>query len=107
MILVDELFKGTNLEDALAISTATLEGLTRFSSSCFVISTHLHQLQETVPVKCSQVQSICLDCEIQNGTPVFNYRMREGWSSMRVGQLLFAKEGLYQLLNRRDTLLNE
>jgi DNA mismatch repair protein MutS len=41
----DELFRGTNIEDALEISTATIKGLTHFPGSLFFIYTHLHQLK--------------------------------------------------------------
>ena len=51
--MITELFKGTNMEDAVQISSATISGLTRFRNSLFFISTHLHQLKNTEPVEIS------------------------------------------------------
>jgi DNA mismatch repair protein MutS len=94
----DELFKGTNIEDAVQISSQTINGFTRFLNSFFLISTHLHQLKEVERVKSEQVETYYLDCEIKEDIPVFKYVVRKGWSDLKVGQLLFEKEGLNKLL---------
>ena len=94
----DELFRGTNIEDATEISSATLKGLTRFTGSFFFISTHLHQLKELEEVKRGMISTYYTDCTIQNDLPLFNYRLKEGWSELRVGSMLFKKEGLQELL---------
>jgi DNA mismatch repair protein MutS len=97
----DELFRGTNIEDAIQISTTTISGLAKIKNSFFFISTHLHQLKEIEQVKAKQVDSYYVDCIIQNNTPIFSYRIKEGWSDLKVGQLLFEKEGLNVLLNNK------
>ena len=94
----DELFRGTNIEDALEISTATIKGLTRFSQCLFFISTHLHQLKEMEEVKTNKVSTWYIDCALENNIPVFTYKLQEGWSDLRVGRILFDREGLNQLL---------
>jgi DNA mismatch repair protein MutS len=97
----DELFRGTNIEDAIQISTTTINGLSKLKNSFFFISTHLHQLKEIEQVKTKQVDSYYVECIIQNNTPIFSYRIKEGWSDLKVGQLLFEKEGLNELLNSK------
>jgi DNA mismatch repair protein MutS len=94
----DELFRGTNIEDAIEISTSTLNGLTQFKNSYFFISTHLHQLKEIQSVKDGKVDMYYIDCEIQDNTPKFTYVLKQGWSDLRVGRILFEKEGLNELL---------
>jgi DNA mismatch repair protein MutS len=96
----DELFRGTNIEDALEISRATIAGLTRFTNSLFFISTHLHQLRDMEEIKTGEVSSWFIDCSLNNNTPVFTYKLKEGWSDLKIGRILFEKEGLNQLLNR-------
>jgi DNA mismatch repair protein MutS len=98
----DELYKGTNIEDAVQISSATIRGLIHFKSSFFFISTHLHQLKEMDEVRSGQVDTCFVDCDIENGTPVFNYQVKAGWSDLKVGQMLFEKEGLHELLQPRN-----
>lgn len=95
----DELFKGTNIDDAVQISSTTIKGLTRFKNSFFFISTHLHQLKQIEQVQTNQVATYYVDCDINNNVPIFNYEVKEGWSDLKVGQLLFEKEGLNLLLH--------
>ena len=94
----DELFRGTNIEDALEISTATIKGLTLFPHSLFFISTHLHQLQDLPEIKNQQVATWYIDCELKDNVPVFNYKLKQGWSDLKIGRILFEKEGLNKLL---------
>ena len=96
----DELFRGTNIEDALEISTATIKGLTRFTNSLFFISTHLHQLRDIEEIKTGKVSTWFIDCKLNDNVPVFTYQLREGWSDLKIGRILFEKEGLNQMLNR-------
>lgn len=98
--IFDELFKGTNNEDALAITAATVEGLNQFDASCFLISTHLHALKETAAVAGDVTHVYHIDCIVENGRPRFTYKLGNGWSDLRIGRLLFEAEGLYELLNK-------
>ena len=49
-VLIDELFKGTNIQDAMKCSTAVIEGLQYLRNSIFVISTHLYKIFSLVIV---------------------------------------------------------
>ena len=94
----DELFRGTNIEDALEISTATIKGLTKFTNSYFFVSTHLHQLKEMEEIKNENVATCYIECELKGGTPMFTYKLKPGWSDLKIGRILFEKEGLNNLL---------
>lgn len=94
----DELFRGTNIEDALEISTTTIKGLSHFPNSLFFISTHLHQLKEIKEVKANKVSTWYIDTELKDGVPVFTYKLKEGWSDLKLGRVLFEKEGLDKML---------
>ncbi|MEI6948796.1 hypothetical protein V9K67_16535 [Paraflavisolibacter sp. H34] len=96
--IFDELFRGTSLEDALDISAATLRGLTQFQNSVFFVSTHLQPLKELPEVQAGAVACYHFGCELEGKTPVFSYRLLPGWSNMKVGRLLFEREGLDRLL---------
>lgn len=95
----DELFRGTNIEDALEISSTTIRGLTRFNNCLFFISTHLHQLRDMEEIKSGRVASSFIECNLDKDTPVFTYKLKDGWSDLKLGRILFEKEGLNQLLN--------
>src|SRR6185312_16244913 len=89
----DELFRGTNPEDALAISDRTTHGLTQFEDSCFFVSTHLHQLKKSV-LSNRRVRARYIDCQLVRNKPSFTYTLRDGWSDLRIGQIIFEQEGL-------------
>jgi DNA mismatch repair protein MutS len=95
--IFDELFRGTNPEDALAISRRTISGLTQFKDSCFFISTHLHQLKESTMTN-PHVHTHYIDCQLNRNKPIFTYSLRKGWSDLRIGQIIFEQEGLNELL---------
>ncbi|HMH33248.1 MAG TPA: hypothetical protein VK543_09480 [Puia sp.] len=94
----DELFRGTNIEDALEISSATIKGLVKFSNSLFLISTHLHQLKDMEEIKNGKVTTCYIECELNGNIPAFTYKLKEGWSDLKLGRILFEKEGLYKIL---------
>jgi DNA mismatch repair protein MutS len=58
----DELFRGTNIEDAAEISTATIKGLVKFTNSLFFISTHLHQLKDMEEIINGKVATCYIEC---------------------------------------------
>lgn len=95
----DELFKGTNYEDALAISVKTIQGLLKFDSSSFFISTHITELKCKLSDSNIQTGALYIDSEVRDETPVFSYVLKTGWSNLQIGQLLFKKEGLNDLLD--------
>ncbi len=94
----DELFRGTNIEDALEISMATIKGLIKFTNSLFIISTHLHQLKDLEEIKNQEVTTCYIECELNQNVPAFTYKLKEGWSDLRLGRILFEKEGLNLML---------
>ena len=96
----DELFRGTNMEDALEISTATIKGLLHFPNSLFLISTHLHQLKDIEEIRNRQVCTFYIECNLTDNIPAFTYRLKEGWSDLKLGRILFEKEGLNRMLAR-------
>lgn len=96
--IFDELFRGTNIDDALDITDKTLVGLSIFFNSYFLISTHLYQLDEHTDDNYNHIRCYYLDCKVKNNNPIFYYNIKAGWSRMRIGKILFEKEGLLKLL---------
>lgn len=96
--IFDELFRGTNSDDAFSISLSTINGLKKFNSSCFFISTHLHSLKSEV-CDDDNVALQQIDCTLSEGRPVFTYKLKDGWSDVKIGQILFEQVGLRSLLS--------
>ncbi|MFO7703388.1 MAG: hypothetical protein R6V37_10455 [Psychroflexus maritimus] len=95
--IFDELFSSTNQEDMNKIMPVTIKGLTKFNSSCFFISTHHQSLKEN---QNNNVLQLYLDVEMNNGTPNFTYQLKEGWSDLKLGSILFESSGLKELLKK-------
>lgn len=91
----DELFSGTNAEDAFGICKTTINGLSKFKGSYFLISTHIQELKS---VSNSWISNYYIDCELIGDKPTFTYKLKKGWSDIKVGRILFDKAGLTQLL---------
>lgn len=92
----DELFSGTNVEDGFEICKTTINGLSKFNHSYFFISTHIQELKN---VSNGQIENYYIDCELIENIPTFTYQLKKGWSDVKVGRILFEKEGLNKMLN--------
>jgi DNA mismatch repair protein MutS len=102
--IFDELFRGTNVDDALEITSATLNGLANFPRSTFLLSTHLLQLNSHLSTKAT-IRTCYIDCVLRQGIPVFSYQLKSGWSQVKIGKVLFEQEGLHNLLQSREPIV--
>jgi DNA mismatch repair protein MutS len=94
----DELFSGTNVDDALNILSITIKGLKQFINSYFLLSTHFYKLREVQTDEMNHIAFYCIDSMLEDGIPKFTYHVKEGWSEIKFGSILFEREGLIQLL---------
>lgn len=99
LILIDELFKGTNQEDAIRCSTAVMEGLRKNKNCLFIISTHLYEIGESLR-KYSNIQFHYFETSLSNGELAFSYHLKPGISNDRLGYLILQKEGVLNLLDK-------
>ena len=96
--IFDELFKGTNIDDAQEITLSTINGLSKFNESLFFVSTHLLHLEEQIANDQGNVKKCFIECHLKENVPVFTYRLLPGWSTVKIGKILFEAQGLAQLL---------
>lgn len=99
LILIDELFKGTNQEDAIRCSTAVMEGLSKKRNSLFILSTHLYEIGVTLQ-QYSNVQFHYFETSVADGELQFSYQLKPGISNDRLGYLILQKEGILDLLRQ-------
>ena len=99
LILIDELFKGTNVEDAMKCSSTVIEGLLKIKNSSFILSTHLYEIGE--PLK--QYPNIIFnyfETNVEGDQLIFNYQLKDGISNDRLGYLILRNEGVVDMLER-------
>lgn len=97
LILIDELFKGTNVEDAMKCSTAVIEGLRKMQNAVFILSTHLYEIGEDLR-KYHNIQFKYFETRAENGQLIFNYKLLDGISNDRLGYLILEREGVVNML---------
>ena len=96
-VLIDELFKGTNIQDAMKCSIAVIEGLQKIKTSLFVLSTHLYEISSSL-TQHNNIQFKYFETTVTNKELVFHYQLKEGVSQDRIGYLILEREGVVKML---------
>jgi DNA mismatch repair protein MutS len=99
LILIDELFKGTNVQDAMKCSTTVIEGLRKMHNALFILSTHLYEIGEALK-QYPNIQFRYFETHVDDEQLVFSYQLKEGISNDRLGYLILRKEGVVDLLQK-------
>ena len=97
LVLFDEVFRGTNVKDALDASLLVIRGFSRFRESGFFFSSHLVELAEALDNEDS-VSFSCFDGEFRDGQAWYDFRIRDGVSDQRLGLRLLEQEGVLRTL---------
>lgn len=99
LILIDELFKGTNVQDAMKCSTTVIQGLLKLKTALFILSTHLYEIGDELR-RYPNIQFRYFETNVENDQLVFSYHLKEGISNDRMGYFILRKEGVVQMLDR-------
>ncbi|MFM7721149.1 MAG: MutS-related protein, partial [Sediminibacterium sp.] len=102
LVLIDELFKGTNIIDAMKCSTKVIEGLQALKQSLCILSTHLYEISEPLKVY-PHIQFCYFETAVTGKTLLFNYHLKKGVSQDRLGYLILEREGVVDLIERINT----
>lgn len=97
LVLIDEMFKGTNVEDARNCSLAVIRGLLRSTNCLFILSTHLYEiadeLQKESKILFKYFESQVIDDDLQ-----FTYQLKDGIAKEKIGYLILKREKVLDLL---------
>lgn len=99
LVLIDELFKGTNIEDAMKCSVEVINGLTKISTSQFILSTHLYEIGRDL-MHIPNISFKYFDTQLIDNELIFPYQLKEGISNDRIGYFILQKEGVIDLLKK-------
>jgi DNA mismatch repair ATPase MutS len=99
LVLIDELFKGTNVQDAMKCSLAVIKGLIKIKDSLFILSTHLYEIGEELKaypnISFRYFETIVKDDQLE-----FSYQLREGISNDRIGYVILKREKVVDMLEK-------
>jgi DNA mismatch repair ATPase MutS len=97
LVLIDELFKGTNVQDAMKCSSTVIRGLIKIPNSVFILSTHLYEIGEDLK-KYPNIIFKFFETFAKDDQLEFSYQLKDGISNDRLGYLILKREGVVDLL---------
>jgi DNA mismatch repair protein MutS len=99
LVLIDELFKGTNVQDAMKCSSTVIKGLIKIRYSLFILSTHLYEIGEELK-QYPNINFKYFETGIKDGQLQFPYLLKDGISNDRLGYLILEREQVVELLDK-------
>ncbi len=99
LVLIDELFKGTNVQDAMKCSSTVIEGMIKINNSLFILSTHLYEIGDGLK-KYANIQFKYFETSVTNDQLYFSYQLKDGISNDRLGYLILKREGVVDMLQK-------
>lgn len=99
LVIFDEVFKGTNVRDALDASAEVITGFAHARRSGIIFSSHLVELVDVLAQN-HAIRFHCFDGDIRDGAPHYTYELQDGVSDRRFGLLLLRQAEVPQLLRR-------
>ncbi len=98
LVLMDELFKGTNVHDAYECTKAVVQGLLNHPHHLMVLSTHLHEVAQHFSDNPSINFAYFTTQMADDEQFLFTYQLQKGISNDRIGYRILQKEGVLALL---------
>ncbi|MEO6686657.1 MAG: DNA mismatch repair protein MutS [Dyadobacter sp.] len=98
-VIIDELFRGTNQEDAFHCSRTVVDGFSNHLNSIFLVSTHLYELLENYKTS-GAIFFRCFKTKVTGADFENTFQIDEGIASEKIGQLILKKVGITELLRK-------
>lgn len=99
LILIDEMFKGTNVEDAKNCSLAVINGLLHNHNCLYILSTHLYEIADELRGE-DQIIFKYFQSEVVDDNLQFTYELKDGIAKEKIGFLILKKEKVIELLEK-------
>ncbi|MDB5207394.1 MAG: mismatch repair protein MutS [Flavisolibacter sp.] len=99
LVLIDELFKGTNVQDAMKCSSTVIKGLMKIKNSLFILSTHLYEIGEELKPY-PNISFKYFETTVTDDQLAFSYQLKEGISNDRIGYVILRREKVVEMLER-------
>ncbi len=100
-IAFDELFRGTNVNDALEASLWIIKSFANIRSSCFYISTHITEIENDLKINENNIYK-CLNSELVDGESVCNHKLQKDFLYGGLELRIIKNEKIIELLNAID-----
>ena len=98
VIILDELFKGTNVKDAYDATVAVIEAFSIHQNCSFIISTHILEAGQTLHEKCPHFKFAYLPTVMEGRIPRYTYRLTDGITADRHGMQIITNEHIVDII---------
>src|SRR5262249_43208802 len=96
LAVVDEPFRGTNVHDAAEATLAVITRLAEHPRALVFVASHIAEIAPSM-VSDSRIRLLHFAADTAGGPPTFDYRLREGVSTQRLGMTLLHQEQVLEL----------
>jgi DNA mismatch repair protein MutS len=97
-IIVDELFRGTNVKDAYEATVAITAAFAERPNCMMVVSTHIMEAGEALMERCNNINYVFLPTLMEGDTPVYTYKLQQGITEDRHGMIIINNEHILDIL---------
>jgi DNA mismatch repair ATPase MutS len=99
LVLIDELFKGTNVQDAMKCSLTVIKGLIKIKNSLFILSTHLYEIGDELKGY-PNISFKYFETNVKDEQLEFSYQLKDGISNDRIGYVILKREKVVEMLEK-------
>jgi DNA mismatch repair ATPase MutS len=99
LAIVDEPFRGTNVHDAAEATLAIVTRLAAHPSALVFVASHIGEIVPSIRDD-RRIGLFNFAADLSGDRPRFDYQLREGVSTQRLGMVLLRQEGVLELLDR-------
>jgi DNA mismatch repair ATPase MutS len=97
LAVIDEPFRGTNVHDAAEATIAVITSLARQPGARVFVASHLAEVVPAIAAD-PHVRLLHFAADVRDTEVTFDYRVRDGLSTQRLGMVLLKREGVLALL---------
>lgn len=101
--IMDEPFKGTNVKDTSEASLAILHRLASKPNCLFMFSSHQIELSDELNKSVSHIDCRCFSAVESEDRLRFDFRLRSGVSTQRIGMRVLHEEGVFELFDGSES----
>jgi DNA mismatch repair protein MutS len=99
-VIIDELFRGTNVKDAYEATIAITAMFAARRKSMFIISSHIIEAGEVLKERCENIGFHYLPTRMEGNKPVYSHLLTTGITSDRHGMVIINNEGILDILRK-------
>ena len=99
VVVLDELFRGTNVKDAYDGTLLILNSLSKIKGSIFFISTHILEVADEL-MKVEKIDFRCFESKVKEEVCKYDYTLKKGVTNERVGLQIIKNEGIEEVLKQ-------